>query len=366
MKRPSNSHGDRKRGVILAILITAGLIAAALVVYIIGTNLERAEQTSSVGETEVRTPGVPIAPRDIIEIEGVQYAPRRNLTSILIIGVDKAEEDESQEIAFRSGGQADYLTVMAIDDTAKELKRINIDRDTMADITVLSALGKPKGTRLAQISLSHGYGADREQAAEFTFAAVENLLLGVDIDFYLSFSMDAINAMNDLVGGVTVRIEEDLTAIDPAFEKGSLVTLSGEQAERFVRARKNVSDGTNLQRMQRQNAFMSAFFDLVAEKLREDTSFVNRLLDTLSPHMASNMRRGRMVNEAYKARNYAAPAPLVLQGQRRVNANNNLEFHPDEASLQRAVIDTFFQPLPSGKEAVTDTGPDGTSHINIP
>ena len=64
--------------------------------------------------------------------------------------------------------------------------------------------------------------------------------------------MTAIRVLNDLVGGVSVTMEEDGTQIDPAFVKGATVRLSGSQAEAFVRARMGLENDTNLARMQRQ------------------------------------------------------------------------------------------------------------------
>ena len=48
------------------------------------------------------------------------YRQRKNLTSILLMGIDH----DSGE----TGGQADFLQLIVIDDTAKTVKRLPIDR----------------------------------------------------------------------------------------------------------------------------------------------------------------------------------------------------------------------------------------------
>ena len=85
--------------------------------------------------------------------------------------------------------------------------------------------------------------------------AVEGLLLGESIDFYVAMNMDGISELNDLAGGVTVTLEDDFSSIDPAMAKGTTLTLHGDQAETFVRSRMTVGDGTNASRMERQEAF---------------------------------------------------------------------------------------------------------------
>jgi LCP family protein required for cell wall assembly len=344
MIRMTRQYGKRQK-LALLLLVLGGIVAAAVLLYTIGMNLERAEVDPLAEQAQNGLPSVRTLQRQTVEYQGVQYALKKNLTTILLIGVDKAEETDTPDLAFRSGGQADYLSLMVIDEKAKTIHRINIDRDTIAEITVLSALGKPKGTRMAQIALAHAYGGDMQQSAALTVNAVKDLLQGVDIDDFITFKMESISVMNELAGGVSVLIEEDLTVLDPAFIKGEQVHLAGDQAERFVRARRNVTDGTNLNRMQRQNIFLSAFFDHVRQKLQEDPGFVKKLLDTLNPYMTNSLRVGRLSNLLYKIRGYTVSEPYSLSGERKVNAMNNMEFYPDEDSVMKAILSAFYEEL---------------------
>ncbi|MEG0901177.1 MAG: LCP family protein, partial [Clostridia bacterium] len=111
--------------------------------------------------------------------------------------------------------------------------------------------------KTAQICLSHGFGDGGAQSAKLTQQAVQTLLYGIDIDFYIAMDMDAITTLNELVGGITVTLEEDFTAIDPTMVKGTTLTLHGMQAEHYVRGRTTVGDGTNESRMKRQAAYLT-------------------------------------------------------------------------------------------------------------
>lgn len=72
-----------------------------------------------------------------------------------------------------------------------------------------------------QICLGYAFGDGRQTSCEVTVEAVENLLGGQAIDQYLAMGLDGISTLNDLAGGVTVTLEDDFSAIDPAMTKGT-------------------------------------------------------------------------------------------------------------------------------------------------
>ena len=124
----------------------------------------------------------------VVTYNDTQYRQKKNITSILLMGID--HESGS------SGGQADFLQLLVIDDASKNVKRLVIDRDTMTPITVLGVLGNRSGIRTAQISLSHGFGDGKEQSCGLTAEAVSNLLLGAPVNYYLAMNLDGIATLN--------------------------------------------------------------------------------------------------------------------------------------------------------------------------
>lgn len=347
MRRNIKQSFGRRHKAAFILLIVGILATIGVVIYVVGTNLEKTEQQKLANQEPL--PSVRDAQRQRLTYNDQEYWLKKNIDILLLIGVDKTDEDASSNkelLPFRNGGHADYLSLLVFDHTQKTLNRINIDRDTMTDIKFFSLLGEEKGNRKAQISLAHAYGQDDQQAAQLTVDAARNLLLGLEIKDYLAYSMDSINMMNELVGGVTLTIPEDLTSIDPAFQKGAQVTLQGNQANRFVRARMNVGDGTNETRMNRQNLFMTAFFERISHLLSNDVSFINSFLNKMSPYNTSSLSIGRLSNLVHRSRGYVAPPPLVLTGERRVNAMNNVEFIPNIHSIWQVVLEACFEPVP--------------------
>lgn len=128
-----------------------------------------------------------------IEYEGRIFRPRRRITSILLIGTDhRGDEGESER--FRSGTQADFLMLLVIDDNEKKITPIQINRDTMAEITTLSSFGEDMGLWTAQICLAHSFGDGKKQSCELAVQAVSRYLHDATIDGYISLNLDGIAA----------------------------------------------------------------------------------------------------------------------------------------------------------------------------
>ncbi len=318
------------------LLLLAGVVLLVLL-YQGGRWLERRGQKPETrGDYRAR-----YAYEPTVEYDGVSYRHRAGLTTILLMGIDQVGEGQSS--GYRNGGQADFLRLLIIDSANKKVMQIQIDRDTMTPITILGVLGDQAGIRTAQISLSHGFGDGAEQSCELTVDAVSNLLLGVPIDFYVAMDMDGISVLNDQVGGVTVTVEDDFSVLDPAMTRGATLTLTGRQAELYVRGRMEVGDGTNAARMARQEQYLSQLAQVLDDRLREDQDSIGALYDAMQPHLVTDLSRGRLINETWAARDYERADLIELEGSHQVGGDGFMQFHVDEAALRRKVLELFYQ-----------------------
>ena len=281
-----------------------------------------------------------------VTVDGKEYIENNKLTTILLMGVDKSEERSRNDRpgSFRSGGQADFLLLVVIDSKHETLTPIQIDRDTMAEITILGVLGNPAGTREGHICLAHSYGDGKEQSGMLTAEAVSRLFQGVKIDFFVAMNMDGIINFNEALGGVTVTLEDDFSALDPSMKPGETLTLRGKQSEYYVRTRMSIGVGTNEARMKRQDSYMSAARAIIDEKMRENANFIGNLFDAVSDYLTTDMRRGRMINEAYWSRNYERKGIITPPGEHTIGESGFMEFRPDEQELLRIVLDVFYEP----------------------
>ena len=335
MKRP---YGRNHRMLYRRLLLLVG--AVALVGVVIALVFQRADQGHEArGSLEGRFA------QDHVVYEGVEYEPKNGLSTFLIMGIDTTDEGTEYNGPYRSGGQCDFLLLTVIDTHDKVIHRIQIDRDTMAEITVLGVLGNELGTNTHQICLAHGFGDGKAQSCRYTVEAVQRLMYGISIDGYYAMNLDGIPVLNDLLGGVTVTIEDDFSAFDPAMVPGAIITLQGVQTELFVRSRMEIGDGTNFSRMRRQRQFLNNAISLSFERIREDNGFFATLLDGLNPYITTDIARGRILNEANRAASYTVEETINPEGQYVDGADGFIEFHVDQQALMELVLGLFYEPV---------------------
>ena len=319
----------------LILVIAAGILLLGVILYAGGRWLETRSVEEARGDL-TQTEAV-----ETQEYNGVTYQRREGLTSILVMGVDHDSAVES-EGAYQ-GGQGDFQRLIVIDPERQVIRQLKIDRDTMTECTVLGYLGSPIGTKEMQISLAHGFGDGKEESCEYAREAVEGLLLGESIDFYVAMNMDGISELNDLAGGVTVTLEDDFSAIDPAMTKGTTLTLQGDQAETYVRSRRSIGVGTNEARMARQESYIRQLSVQLDEKLQKDQNFAVDAYDALQPYLTTSMAKGQLVNEAWAAKDYTRLDTIKPDGTYQVGEDGFMEFYPDADALQQAVLQLFYE-----------------------
>ena len=298
----------------------AVLVLAAVLLFVGGSWLEKRSQ-----KPETRTE-LPQETAETMEVDGVTYRRRTDLTTILVMGIDHDSEVEAE--GSYQGGQADFQRLIVIDSKDKTVRQLKIDRDTMAEI-----------------SLAHGFGDGKEESCGYARDAVSRLLQGENIDFYLAMSLDGISVLNDLAGGVTVTLEDDFSAADPAMTKGATLTLQGDQAEIFVRRRMDIGEGTNEARMVRQEEYLAQLSAQLESRVQQDQQFTAQVYDALQPYLVTDLAKGQLVNEVWAAKDDTVEPAIALEGEHKVAEDGFTEFYPTEASIQKAVLTLFWEPV---------------------
>ena len=161
-----------------------------------------------------------------IVYKGKTYTPKGNLETYLFSGIDATGTVAERDA--KNPGQCDVLILLVRDRSTEQCKILTIDRNTITPVQFYGENGSNQGTAEVQISLAHSMGADHSSAegcAENTIEAVSNLLGGAQIDGYSMVNMSAIQSVNDMVGGVTVTVEDDFTGVDDTLKKGETVIL---------------------------------------------------------------------------------------------------------------------------------------------
>lgn len=265
-------------------------------------------------------------------------SPRKDLETILVMGLDKNERSEMLE-GYVNKTQSDFLLLLVIDRENRSINSLQINRDTMTEITRLGVFGGSAGKYTAQIALAHAYGSGGSDSALNAVKAVSNFLGGVKIDHYMTFTMDSVALVNDMVGGVTVFIEDDFSEMDPSLVQGQEITLKGEQALHFVRGRSNVADGTNLNRMARQRQYMMGLYEKIMAAAAQDEAFPEKLVKKLADAFDTDLSVYQLDSLFDTLLECKMGEILTIEGE---NVRGEfMEFYADPDSVARAVQTLF-------------------------
>ena len=273
-----------------------------------------------------------------IYYESVRYIPNDAVESLLILGIDKKADGTEKR---QNSEQADFLAVVVMNREEESYTILYLNRDTMTEIPETDAFGEIYGHRMGQLALAHTYGKEEKVRCRNTVNTVENLLYGIDIDHYLSMTMDAIPILNDSVGGVTVSLMDDFTDLDETYVKDAVVTLWGEQALTYVQARGELKDNTNLHRMERQKQYISALLDKLGSY---DSEYMTDAMMKVTEYLVSDCTIDQLSKRMERMGNYTCEGTVSLEGE-AVRGTDYMEYHMDEQAAQALVVKLFYKPL---------------------
>ena len=282
------------------------------------------------------------APAPAVETEATESkAPqkKKNLTTILVMGLDKYQAP-ADAMGYLNDQQADFLMLAVMDRDTMTCDVLHLNRDTMTTVRRLGIGGGEAGKFEGQLALAHTFGSGGSDSCLNTVRAVSDLLKGVKIDHYMAVTMDGVGALNDLVGGVSLEVLDDMTALDPALVQGETVLLQGEQALTYVRSRGGLADSTNLHRMERQRQYLSALYGQLMEKMKADDSFLRNSLGKLTGYFQSDCTVNQL-NDLGRLLSECTLNPFLTLSGEAVKGEEFMEYYVDEESLNGVLRQLF-------------------------
>lgn len=227
--------------------------------------------------------------QDTVTWNGKTYRRNTYIHTILCLGIDRTDDMVGTREPGEAG-QSDGIYLIAQDTVRNQIKILMIPRDTMTRIVITDKNNQELGTRVDHLNIAYGYGDGEKLSCDLAKRAVMNLLQGIPIDRYMAVDIVVLSKLNDAVGGVTVTIPTDgMEKRDPAFVKGTQVTLHGDQAEAFIRYRDIERDNSALFRMNQHKEYMEQFFKAVKQKSKEDSQIVANMFDMIQDYMQTDM-----------------------------------------------------------------------------
>ena len=273
--------------------------------------------------------------------DGVDYFPRQDITTVLVLGIDREGPAEDSG-SYQNPGAADLAMVLVFDQLERTCSVLQLNRDTMLHMPVLGLEGREAGTAFGQLALSYTYGSGLADSCENTCKTISDFLYGIRIDYYVAMHMDAIPIFNDAVGGVTVEVTEDFSHIDPNIPVGT-VKLMGDQAVTFVRTRKGLGDQLNISRIDRQQAYARGFLAAFREKQTQGTGFMLDAYEAASDYLITNCSSNTIVTLVDRYGDYTVEEIVSPPGE-NVRGEEYYEFYADPDALDEIIIRLFYAP----------------------
>ncbi|MFE2019189.1 LCP family protein [Streptomyces sp. NPDC059499] len=175
--------------------------------------------------------------------------------NILLIGSDTRSGDNGKYGRDDGGSQRSDTTILLhLAADRKSATAVSIPRDLMVDIpSCHPAGGKATRKQFAQFNWAFELGG-----TACTIRTVENMT-GIRVDHHMVIDFSGFKDMVDAVDGVEVCLKEPVKDDDAHLElPAGRQKLDGEQALGYVRARKSIGDGSDTERMDRQQKFLGA------------------------------------------------------------------------------------------------------------
>lgn len=301
-----------------------------------------------------------------------QYAAERpeavvhGALDILVIGSDN-RGDGNGEYGRDSGSQrSDTTMLLHLAADRRSATAVSIPRDLMVDIP---ACDKPDGTRTAAQFAQFNWAFEFAGAA-CTIRTVEQLT-GIRVDHHMIVDFNGFKRMVDAVGGVEVCLAEPVNDLRAQLRlPAGRQLLGGEEALGYVRARYSLGDGTDTERMARQQQFLAAMVKKVQSSgVLFNPARLYPLLDaataslTTDPGLASLKD---LYDPARGMREIPASGMRFLTVPRqpyRFDANRDELVQPDASVLFQALIDDERVAVSeeAGTAAQEDTRAEGPS-----
>ncbi|WTX71509.1 LCP family protein [Streptomyces sp. NBC_00647] len=184
----------------------------------------------------------------------------RDAQNILLIGSDSRSGAGNKKYGRDSGTERSDTTILLhLSANRRSATAMSLPRDLMVDVP---SCRRPDGTRTEPMFAMFNY-AFQVGGSACTIRTVEKLT-NIRVDHHMVVDFHGFKDMVDAVDGVEVCLSEpiDDKAAKLRLPAGKVV-LNGEQSLGYVRARKSIGDGSDTDRMDRQQRFLGALVNKV-------------------------------------------------------------------------------------------------------
>ena len=281
--------------------------------------------------------------------DGKEYQYNSLITTILYAGID-SEGTMEATTTYSNKARADSIALVILDKKKQKMSILALNRDTMTQIRRFTREGDDMGLYTSHLGYAYSYGDGGKVSCENLKEAVQLLIGDIPISDYVVTNRSSMTEINDLVGGVTVTIpNNDLTEKHPDLKEGSVVTLDDTDVEDFLRYRDIHTDFSNEGRIQRQQAYITAYIGQFRELLQTDPEGIWTQAEEMTDHLQTSITKNKYLGLAkllesvsFTDTDYYRPEGTDQLGELHD------EFYLDEDNMEKLIIDLFYEPVSQG------------------
>lgn len=214
--------------------------------------------------------------------------------NILLVGVDDREGENARfGDAGQTGVRSDTVILAHVAADRSRVELVSIPRDSWVAVP---ACALPDGTESVptegKFNGAFAIGAETGDVGYGVACSIRTLesVTGVRVDGFMAVDFTGFIETIDAIGGVPICVPEPIddpeadVVLDAGFQ-----TLDGAQALGFARARKSLGDGSDIQRIGRQQELLAATFRAVLDRdLLTSTPRLYRFLDAATGSLTTS------------------------------------------------------------------------------
>jgi LCP family protein required for cell wall assembly len=337
-------------GVVIALLAVTGTASALVAYYKLNGNITQERVDDLIGSDR---------PTKVVNPD-VEHEPE----NILLIGSDRRKLKFQNEL--NAGQRSDTTILLHIAADRDSAVAVSIPRDTIVDTPECHR--KDGSTVPAQTAVMFNTAYSNAGAA-CTIATVEKITK-VRIDHHIVVSFTGFKDMVDALGGVKVCLPQAVNDPDSHLVlSAGIHNVKGRTALAFVRARHGLGDGSDLSRIDRQQAFLGSMVDKVRSNgllLRPDRllRFLGAATNSLTTDPGlGNLNALRKLAQEVKGIDTKDVTFLTAPNEPYVLDPNRVQLKPSAKLVWNAL--RFDRPLPGTKKK-TKAGSTPTPTVSGP
>lgn len=273
-----------------------------------------------------------------VEHNGKKYKFNSSIASILFMGVDSSDGGGI--------GQVDTIELFLLNRNDQTMQVVSLSRDIMTPIRLFDVAHNDLGWDTNHLALAYAYGSTPLNGAMLTCQAVSRLLNNIPINYFVAVDLTKLPLVHNVVGELSVEVPNDsLVEINPDWSKGSIITITNDNVELFLRSRDSDINYSNNDRMQRQMAYLNAFFAKISEMLNKDFDNTVSRLYNLSKDLITNISlsdiesfSNMLISYSYDQQNDF----YSIEGENKLGEFHD-EFYVNQEKLLELLINLFYK-----------------------